>query len=672
MNESVYGSSWYAATVAPAPQRDRLAHDLDVDVCVIGGGLAGLTTARELARRGWSVVIVEKRQVAWDASGRNAGFCAPGFAERPERIIERVGLDRARALWVLSAGGVDYVRTIIRETQMPGVSPVDGWLQVQRINHQQRMVAYAELLAGAFGTEVEVWPTEQVRDVLRSEVYFQGLHIPGGFHLHALNYALGLAAAAEEAGVRICEETPALEIDPSGVRKRVTTPAARIRAGHVVLAGSAQLAPLFPMVSGAVLPVVGYVATTAPLGERLHDAIAYAGAVVDSRRIGDHYRIVDGDRLMWGGRLASPSLARLRGTAGEEPPRRVAKLTRRDIAAAYPQLGEVEISHCWSGVMGYAVHRMPIIGEVSPGLWIATAFGGHGLNTSAMAGELIARAIVEGDDRWRHFSSYDLVFAGGGIGRAAAPVLYWFMRVRDGLDERLAWRRDSARQRKEALAAQVAEEARRRVAAQAAQLAAEQAERRSAAEAEQRATMQAVRRAAEEADHLADQEAELRAADDSAQKAALLAAEEAQREEAERAAQAGRWAAQERAQRAEEAARRAEEAAEAAARAAEAEARAAARAAERPAVEQAAARARKRRPAEVENARIAAEEAAQRIAEEAARLSASAQRLAEDAVSRESEPERPPGDETPLTPRQPSTSGAKRRERRPRRTVESP
>src|ERR1700734_3154198 len=97
-----YGDSWYAATMVEAPQRPLLSTDLDVDVCVIGGGLAGLTTARELARRGWSVALLEARRIAWNASGRNCGFVLPGFGAAIDRIVERVGLDHARELWALS------------------------------------------------------------------------------------------------------------------------------------------------------------------------------------------------------------------------------------------------------------------------------------------------------------------------------------------------------------------------------------------------------------------------------------------------------------------------------------------------------------------------------------------------------------------------------------------
>src|SRR5262249_5415830 len=240
-----------------------------------------------------------------------------------------------------------------------------------------------------------------------------------------------------------------------------------VRANQVVVAGSAHLSPLLPPVSDSVLPVASYMAVTAPLGERIAEAITFAGAVSDTRRSGDYYRVVDGTRLLWGGHI----------TARLNPPRRLAKLLRHDMLKVFPQLGDVEITHAWAGTMGYAVHKMPQIGELSPGLWVATAFGGHGLNTSAMAGELIARAIAEGDDHWRLFATYDLVQAGGRFGRAAAQAVFWCMRASDAVEERLAWRRAIVRRRQEERVARMA-------AAEAERLAREEAAREAAAEAE--------------------------------------------------------------------------------------------------------------------------------------------------------------------------------------------
>jgi gamma-glutamylputrescine oxidase len=432
-----WGPTWYTDTMAEAPERPPLARDIDVDVCVIGGGLAGLTAGRELARRGWSVAVLEAQRVAWNASGRNAGFVGPGFAERLEAIVERVGLRRAKELWALSVAGVDYVRATIRETEMPGVDPVHGRLTVQRTDDEEAVLRLVAMMRVDFGVDAEAWPTEQVREVLRTPLYYQAVHMPAAFHVHALNYALGLAAAAERAGVRIYENTPAVALDALGVRKRIDAPNGRIRANHIVLAGGAHLGAVYPPIAGTVVPVASYIVTTAPLGERLAEAIRYPGAVADTRRAGDYYRIIGGDRLMWGGHI----------TTRLSLPRWLGALMRRDIGRVYPQLGEAEIEHGWAGVMSYAVHKMPQIGELTPGVWLAGAFGGHGLNTTAMAGDLIARAIVERDDRWRLFSAYELVWAGGRVGPPAAQVLYWSMQVRDAVEERLSHRREAARRR---------------------------------------------------------------------------------------------------------------------------------------------------------------------------------------------------------------------------------
>jgi len=140
------GPSWYETTVVAQREPIRLTFDLDVDVCVIGGGLAGLTTARELARRNWSVAVLEARSVGWNASGRNCGFVLPGFAETMANIASRVGMEHARVLWELSDAGRVYVRDAIAETGMPGVVPVDGWLNVSRFAEDHGVAAHVSEL----------------------------------------------------------------------------------------------------------------------------------------------------------------------------------------------------------------------------------------------------------------------------------------------------------------------------------------------------------------------------------------------------------------------------------------------------------------------------------------------------------------------------------------------
>src|SRR5215831_14693153 len=206
---------WYEATRVESPERLPLTVSIDVDVCVIGAGLAGLTAAREIAQHGWSVAVLEAGHVAWAASGRNLGFVLPGFSEDINDIVERIGLDHAKQLWALSEQGLDYVRRTIEDTQMPGVDPVDGWLHVSKTDDGTQLRNETERMRW-IGADVEFWPTARVREHLHSARYFGGVHYRRAFHIHPYNYALGLAALAEKAGARIFEETPAVSIDPAG------------------------------------------------------------------------------------------------------------------------------------------------------------------------------------------------------------------------------------------------------------------------------------------------------------------------------------------------------------------------------------------------------------------------------------------------------------------------
>ena len=439
-----FDTTWFDATRVPARERPPLNYPLDVDVCVIGAGLAGLTVAREVARRGWSVAVLEAKRVAAGASGRNGGFVIPGFSENIENMVERIGLDHAKELWALSEQGLAYVRRAIDELNMPGVEPTPGWLHVSKNDEGRANRAKVERLRW-IGVEVEFWPTERVRAELVNERYFSAVHFPTAFHVHPLNYALGIAAAAEQAGALIFEDTEALAIDPAGVRKRIDTKEGRVRAAHVVLAGNVGLGALMPRLAATLLPVSTYVMVTEPLGPALNEVVRYRGAISDGERADNHYRIVDGAnpagaRLQWSGRMrawAADAKFAARGLV-------------RDVLRNYPALGKVEVAHLWRGTLGRPVHRMPQIGEMEPGVWVAGGFGGHGLNTTAMAGELIARAIVERDETWRLFAPYELVWAGGWFGRALAQGVYWGAQPADRAKQWFARQRHAARTRKAA------------------------------------------------------------------------------------------------------------------------------------------------------------------------------------------------------------------------------
>jgi gamma-glutamylputrescine oxidase len=437
-SQSEYGATWYCGVTSPRPQRTPLSYDLDVDVCVIGGGLAGLTVAREVARRGWSVTVVEARRIAWNASGRNSGFVLPGYSAQIEKIIERVGLPATKALWELSQSGVEYIRETIAEVGDVGIIEGKGFLDVFKKPDADRALTRAKLFEQEMGIAVESWPMERVRDALRAGCYFEAIYFPHAFQINPLAYALGLADAAERAGVRIFENTRAVAFDPAGVRKRIEMPQGRVRAGHVVLAGNVHLGGIAQRLADTLVPITAFTGVTQPLGERLAEAITFRGAVGCSQHANDHYRIVGGDRLLW------------TGSASVAPrSRRTQRWLEGRLGATYPQLGPVQFEYFWPGEMGLAVHRMPQIGEVQPGIWLASAFGGHGLNTSAMAGELIARAIVEGDDAWRRFLPFELVWAGGRLGRTAVRAAAWWRHQSEAVGALAVQRREELRRKRQ-------------------------------------------------------------------------------------------------------------------------------------------------------------------------------------------------------------------------------
>ena len=298
-----------------------------------------------------------------------------------------------------------------------GIVEGKGWLHVFKTQDVEAMFARLVLIGQEFGANVEGWPIERVRDVLKSNYDFHAIYFPGVFTVNPLAYALGLADAAGRPAPNI-RTYGGDHGGPGRGAQADRTPKGRVRAAHVVLAGNIYLGALAPRLADTLLPVTAYMGVTAPLGGRLAYAMTFPGAVSDGRD-GDHaYRIIDGDRLLWTG-----AFGRARNMKAAK------RRLEAEVSAIYPQLGAIEFERIWPAAMGFALHRMPQIGQVQPGVWLASAFGSQGLNTTTMAGELIARAIVDGDRTWRQFLPFELVWAGGRGGRAVAGAAAW-LRVR--------------------------------------------------------------------------------------------------------------------------------------------------------------------------------------------------------------------------------------------------
>jgi gamma-glutamylputrescine oxidase len=426
-----YPDTFYARTAATSGRRPTLDGRIEADVAIVGGGLAGLTCALQLARAGRSVVVLEAQAVGWGASGRNGGFVGPGYSRGYASIAAAIGEEKARALFALSLEGMRIVTDAIRDLGITEADPQPGKIAALRYDDPEALKATRDRLARDYDYPVEFWPTEQVRSVLRSPKYHQALFHPRAFHIHPLNYARGLAAAIERLGGRIFEDARVVSAELGGADKHLMTATGEVRARDIVFAGGGYTDRLVPKLRRSQLPIATYVLTTEKAPELIGSVIATRCAISDDRRAGDYYRLVDGgDRLLWGGRI----------TTRTSEPRDLAALLHETMVSTYPELAGLKVEMAWSGLMSYARHLMPQIGRLSPGVWHCLGFGGHGLNSTAIGGTVVAEAILGESERYRLFSPFGLVSNGGPFGTAAVQATYWWYQLNDRLREREAGR----------------------------------------------------------------------------------------------------------------------------------------------------------------------------------------------------------------------------------------
>lgn len=416
------GSAYYRATAPAGARYPALAGRSEAATVIVGGGFAGLNTALGLAERGHrDVVLLEAHEVGHGASGRNGGFVFGGFSLGEASLLEHLGPERARRLYQGTVDAVERIRRRIGQYGIDCQATDAGVLWVNWFRDPEVLRRRQRLLAEHYGVQWEWVPRGQLREQVRSERYGDALFERNALHFNPLAYARGLAAAATEQGVRVHEDSPVVGLERDGAGWRVRTTQGEVRAEKVVLACGGYLAGLHRRVDASVLPIATYVMVTEPLGARMDEVLRTRAAIYDSRFAFDYYRPTPDGRLLWGGRIS----------VRDRSPAEVERLLRADLARVFPQLAGVRIEHAWSGLMSYARHEMPQIGEVEPGLWLGQAFGGHGVAPTTFAGELLASAITEGDTRWRELSRYGLVSACKPFGMLGAQLGYWWLQAKD-------------------------------------------------------------------------------------------------------------------------------------------------------------------------------------------------------------------------------------------------
>ncbi|QNK00968.1 NAD(P)/FAD-dependent oxidoreductase [Dyella telluris] len=420
--------SYYRATATPYTPYAPLQGKVDARVAIVGGGFAGLHTALGLAERGVrDVVLLEREQVGFGASGRNGGFVFGGYSLGEQSLLDQRGQNAAGALFRLTTEAVGRIRRHVSHYDIPCDLVDEGVIWANWFRDPAVLRQRQELLARQYGVSWEWLPQSELRARVHTTRYYDGLYERDALHLHPLNFAIGLAGAAASQGVRVHENTDVWQLRRDGTRWRIETAQGTVHADQVVLACGGYLAGLRRQVDRAILPIATYVMVTEPLGGRMVDALETRAAVYDSRFAFDYYRPLPDGRLLWGGRIS----------VRDRSPRAVQQLLMHDLLRVFPQLKGVRVDYAWSGLMSYARHQMPQIGSSGDGLWWAQAFGGHGLAPTCAAGELLASALAEGDDRWKQFAPYGLDRTYRPFGYLGAQASYWWQQSKDWFKTRL-------------------------------------------------------------------------------------------------------------------------------------------------------------------------------------------------------------------------------------------
>lgn len=418
--------SYYAATAQRRREFAALQGSVECDVAVVGGGLAGLSAAIELADRGRRVVLLEAEQVGWAASGRNGGQAIAGLACDQAALESLVGLDEAKRIWAMTLEGLDIIRER-RQRFAIDCAWRPGYLAAAVTAKKGReLQQWQETMARVYGFESEWIAPSELPRWIASPRYHSALHDPRGGHLHPLKYCLGLAEAASRLGVQIHERSPVIALDTNFAKPRLRSAQGEVRAEQVLLAGNVYLQGIAPALGARIMPVGTYMVASEQLDPALaRSLIPSQAAVSDTNFVLDYFRTTPDHRLLFGG-LISYSTA---------TPRHLERNMQRRFAATFPLLENTAVEYAWGGFVDISMNRAPDFGRLSaltadahrPGLanvYYVQGFSGHGLALTGLAGRVVAEAMTGDASRFDTFARIrHRAFPGGRLLRTPALVL---------------------------------------------------------------------------------------------------------------------------------------------------------------------------------------------------------------------------------------------------------
>ncbi|MGV6812408.1 MAG: NAD(P)/FAD-dependent oxidoreductase [Brevirhabdus sp.] len=421
-----YPPSWYAATANTLDPFPELRGETRADVCVVGAGYTGLSAAYHLARRGYDVVLLEAHRVGFGASGRNGGQVGSGQRVEQDELEQTVGRDDAQKLWQIAEASKVLVRELIAEHKIdcaykPGI--VHAEWHARDVPHAH---AYAEKLERDYGyDQIEVLGRDALQAMVKAPGYKGGSVDWGAGHIHPLNFALGLAGAADAAGARIYELSQVHRVK-QGREVIVQTGKGRVVADHLVLAGNGYLGGLDNGVANRVMPINNFIVATKPLADP-SQVLAQDVAVADSKFVVNYFRLSADNRLLFGGGESY----------GYRFPKDIEALVRKPMAQVFPQMADVEVEYAWGGTLAITMNRMPFFARLSGNALSASGYSGHGVAMATLAGQILAEATAGQAERFDVMASVPSPrFPGGPLMRApllAAAMTWYALRDRLGV-----------------------------------------------------------------------------------------------------------------------------------------------------------------------------------------------------------------------------------------------
>ena len=387
-------NSYYAASANELPQYSTLESDIVVDVCVVGGGFAGLSSAIELSDRGYKVAVLEANHIGFGASGRNGGQIIAGLACEQDVIESVLGFDAAKQVWGMTLEALDLVRERAKRFNIK-CDLQDGFLGVSvNENKGKKLRSWFDNMAKRYGYDSDATWIEpaHIKNWIDSHRYFNGYFDKRSGHLHPLNYCLGLARGAASLGVQIYQHSAVTQIQQAqGVNKEhviLSTQSGTIKAQFVVLAGNMylpEISPnLAPKIAKRIMPVGTYIIGTEPIDAKLAaKLIPSNSAVCDTNFVLDYFRLSKDRRMIYGGRVSYSAMT---------PPNLTQSMQAR-MVETFPQLTNTKVEYTWGGFVDISMNRAPDFGRVAPNIYYLQGFSGHGVALTGMAGKLVAEAI---------------------------------------------------------------------------------------------------------------------------------------------------------------------------------------------------------------------------------------------------------------------------------------